>query len=252
MKKYRYLTVLTILTALVSGLLTGSVNAGGGLTGGATEFTQLSNHAELVTQVSQLAESLQHEIQMIMDMVQNTMGLPQRLTGRITGAIQNVMYTYNRMQGILGKLSNIDDEFRGRFYSALESGSGSEASVWVKNYAAQYFRLSEALEQEAKSTLESLKVSAGDITDSAKLLNELSSNAATAAGRNAILQAGNELLGFMGGEMVKVRALLAEQTKTYLDYAERQRSKEDAAADVWRRDLEKWKAPTHSPVEWAW
>jgi P-type conjugative transfer protein TrbJ len=241
-----------MLTILISGLLVSDVQAGGGLSGGATEMTQLSNHAELLTQVTQLAESLQHEITMIMDMIQNTLALPQRLTGQVTGAIRNVMNAYNRAQGILSRLSNIDDEFRNKFFSALQSGNAGSAPMWVKNYSSEYFRLSEALEQEAKRTLENLKISAGDITDSSHLLNDLSSNAASATGRNAILQAGNELLGFIGGELLKIRTLMVEQSKMYLDYAERQRSKEDAAADVWRRDLEKWKAPVHSPVEWAW
>jgi P-type conjugative transfer protein TrbJ len=243
---------LLLVSCLVSGLLAGSVDAGGGMTGGATEFTQLANNAQLATQVGQLAQSLQHEIQMITDMIQNTLALPQRLSGQVTGAIQNVMNTYNRVQGILGRLSNLDEEFRGRFYSAINSGSGSAASMWVKNYASEYFRLSEALEEEAKQTLGSLKVSADDITDSSKILKDLSSNASSATGRNSILQAGNELLGFMGGELVKTRILLTEQTKTYLDYAERLRSKEDAAADVWRKDLQKWQMPSHTPVEWTW
>jgi P-type conjugative transfer protein TrbJ len=241
-----------IALCLVSGLLVGSVNAGGGLSGGATEVTQLANNAELITQVGQLAESLQHEITMIMDMIQNTLALPQRLFGQVSGMIQNVMGVYNKVQGILGKLSNLDDEFRNKFYSAIKSGNASAASAWVKDYAKEYFNLSEAIEREAKETLESLQVSAEDITDSAKILNDLSSNAASATGRNSILQAGNELLGFMGGELVKTRTLMVEQTKSYLDYAERQRSKEDAAADVWRKDLEKWQTPSHSPVEWTW
>jgi P-type conjugative transfer protein TrbJ len=189
---------------------------------------------------------------MIMDMIQNTLALPQKLIGQVTGAIKNVMNVYNKVQGILGKLSNLDDEFRNKFYSPLKAGNVNGASAWVKNYAKEYFNLSEAIEHEAKQTLENLKVSADDITGSSKLLGELSSNASSATGRNSILQAGNELLGFMGGELVKTRTLLLEQTKTYLDYAERQRSKEDAAADVWRQDLEKWKVPSYSSVEWSW
>jgi hypothetical protein len=51
---------------------------------------------------------------------------------------------------------------------------------------------------------------------------------------------------------VEVGTLLAEQMKTYLDYAERERSIEDAAADVWRKDLEKWQMPSYNPVEWSW
>ncbi|MDR1978537.1 MAG: hypothetical protein LBQ42_07370, partial [Synergistaceae bacterium] len=132
MKKSKYLAPLVLLTCLVSGLLVVNVNAGGGLSGGATEFTQLANNAELITQVGQLAESLQHEIQMIMDMIQNTLGLPQRLIGQVTGAIQNVMNVYNKVQGILGKLSNIDEDFYNTFYSAIKSGNVGGASAWVK------------------------------------------------------------------------------------------------------------------------
>jgi P-type conjugative transfer protein TrbJ len=193
-----------------------------------------------------------NQITMIQDMVQNTMALPQRLFGQVTGAVQGVMNVYNRVEGILGKLSNLDEEFSGKFYSASKSGNIGETSAWVRNYAGEYFKLSEAIEREAKQTLESLKVSADDITDASKLLSDLSANASSATGRNSILQAGNELLGFMGGELLKTRTLMAEQTKSYLDYAERQRSKEDAAADVWRKDLEKWKTPAHNSVNWTW
>ena len=267
MKKFKFLVILAVLTCFMSALLVKNVNAGGGgLTGGATEITQIANNVELATQVAQIEKSLMNEIQMLLDnitmitnqftmiadMVQNTMALPQRLIGRVTGAIQNVMNAYNRVQGILGRLSNLDEEFYERFYSALKSGQVGTATGWVKNYAQEYFKLSEALEQEARKTIESLKISADDITDSSKILDELSSNASSASGRNAILHAGNEILGFMGGELLKVRTLLVEQTKSYIDYAERQRSKEDAAADVWRKDLEKWETPSHDPVEWTW
>ena len=243
---------LLLAFCIISGLIVGGVNAGGGLSGGATEMTQIANNAELITQVGQLAESLQHEIQMIMDMIQNTLALPQKLIGQVTGAIKSVMNVYNKVQGILGKLSNIDEEFRNKFFSAIKSGNVGGASAWVKNYAKEYFTLAEGIEREAKQTLENLKVSADDITDSSKILEELASNASSATGRNSILQAGNELLSFVGGELVKTRTLLTEQTKTYLDYAERQRSIEDAAADVWRQDMEKWKTPSHSSVVWEW
>ena len=45
---------------------------------------------------------------------------------------------------------------------------------------------------------------------------------------------------------------MLEQTKSYIDYAERQRTVEDAAADVWRKDLDKWQTPSHTPVTYSW
>lgn len=226
----------------LSGLLIGSVRAGGGLSGGATEFTQIANNSELIVQVGQLAEQINQQIQMVQDMIHNTLALPKKLIGDITGAIDAVMGAYNDVQGILNRLSNIDEEFYNMFYSELQSLG------WTENYSEKYFELSKGLEKEAKKRIESLKVAADDITDSSKILEKLSNNANSAEGRNAIEQAGNEFLGFMGGELVKVRALLVEQTKAYMDYAERQKTIEDAAFDVHQKDLEKMADPTHTPV----
>ena len=64
--------------------------AGGGLTGGATEWTQILNNGELVhlvgqssqqinnqiTQISQLAEQIQNQLHIYQNMLQNTAQLP--------------------------------------------------------------------------------------------------------------------------------------------------------------------------------
>ena len=191
-------------------------------------------------------------------MINNTMALPNKLVGNIKGVINNAMNAYNQMQGILGRLSNLDEEFYNLFYSALQGGGGGAGGVtsgdseWLKNYSEEYYELSKGMEQQAKKTLESLKVSAEDINDSVQLLQDLSQNASTATGRNAILQAGNELMGFLGGELVKLRTLMTEQTKTYLDYAERQRTIEDAEQQILQQDLQKWESPTYEGETFEW
>ena len=83
----------------------------------------------------------------------------------------------------------------------------------------------------------------------------MSQNAESAEGRNAILQAGNDLMGFMSGELMKIRALQAEQTKTYLAYAERQRTLEEAEAAKVTESILKditFKENTYAPVEYKW
>ncbi|GHS90901.1 hypothetical protein AGMMS49957_17590 [Synergistales bacterium] len=52
---------------------------GGGLSGGATEMTQMMNNSELATQVSKMAQQIQNQIQMIQDMVYNTLTIPDQL-----------------------------------------------------------------------------------------------------------------------------------------------------------------------------
>lgn len=240
-------TALFLAVLYLSGLCVTSGLAGGGMSGGATEFTQIANNGELITQVGQLTEQIQKQIQMVEDMIFNTLDLPMKLAGDVTGMINTVMGVYNETQGILNRLSNIDEEFYNRFYSELAGGGGSKEK-WVENYSEQYYELSKAIEDEAKKRVESLKITADDITDSTKMLEKLTKNAGSAEGRNAVMKAGNEFLGYMAGEMLKTRTLLAEQTKTYLDYAERERAVEDAAAEILKQDLAKWKDPSHSAV----
>ena len=237
---------LFLCVLYVSALFVVSANAGGGVTGGATEITQLLNNTGLLRQTTELTRQLQQQIQMVQDMLANTIGLPNKLFGEVMGMVSQVMNSYNQIQGILHQLSNIDEEFYKRFFNQQSS------ETWVENYSDAYFELSETLEKQAKKTVESLGISADDITDSGSLLTQLANNANTASGRNQIMQAGNELLGFIGGELVKARALSVEQTKLYLDYAERERAIQDAAAEVLRDDLSKWVPPGQVNVQFDW
>jgi P-type conjugative transfer protein TrbJ len=248
----------------------GYAEAGGGSAGGAKEWTQLDNKVYLGKQVAQLSESLGHEITqisnqitqitnqitMINDMVHNTMAIPSKLMWKISGSVGEIIGVYNKMNGLLANLANLDDEFYSHFYSAKNSAQlGRGENTWTENFAQEYYKLSVAMEEKAEQISESLGVTAGDINDSSKLLEELSQNAESAEGRNAILQAGNDLMGFMSGELVKIRALQAEQTKTYLTYAERQRTLEEAEAAKVTESIQKditFKENTYVPVEHKW
>ena len=91
-------TALVLAVLYLSGLCVTSGLAGGGMSGGATEFTQIANNGELITQVGQLAEQIQKQIQMVEDMIFNTLDLPMKLAGDVTGMINTVMGVYNETQ----------------------------------------------------------------------------------------------------------------------------------------------------------
>jgi P-type conjugative transfer protein TrbJ len=223
------------------------------MTGGATEPTQIMNNGELAAQVSQLATQINNQITMIQDMIKNTLKLPQQF-GQVMGMVRNVMGAYNQVQGLLHRLSNVDNEFYRLFQTKIADLQNPYSSEWVHNYSETYYQMSEKMEEKAQETIESLKVSADDVTDSGEMLNQLAENAGTAEGRNEILQAGNDFLGFLGGELVKMRALLLEQSNMYLQYMERERALQDAAADIARDDLEKWEEPVEmeGSFNWRW
>lgn len=83
--------------AITLPFMTRSAFAGGGLTGGATEYTQMLNNGELIslvgksaeqvnnqiTQITQLAEQIQNQLKIYTNMLQNTAQLPSHIWGQI-------------------------------------------------------------------------------------------------------------------------------------------------------------------------
>jgi P-type conjugative transfer protein TrbJ len=250
----------------------GSGNAeagGGGAATGAKEWTQLDNKVYLSEQVRQGNNSLAHELDqitnqgtqitnqvaMLKDFATNTATLPAQQIVKVAGAIGRVIGMYNRANGLLANLANFDEEFYNKFHSSWESGKLGSDYGWGTNFAQQYYELSVLMEKRATETAKSLGVTAEDINDSSKMLEELSKNAETAEGRNHLLQAGNEFMGFMSGELVKIRALQSQQTMTYLSYLERQRILEEEKAKKVSDSIQKditFKESTYVPVEHKW
>ena len=82
----------------------------GGVTGQATEWTQLANNSELISlvgksteqvnnqirQITQLAEQIQNQLKIYQNMLQNTAQLPNHVWGQVEGDL-------NRLRSIVGQ-----------------------------------------------------------------------------------------------------------------------------------------------------
>jgi hypothetical protein len=103
----------------------------GGVTGEATEFTQLANNAELikllessgtqienqVKQISQLAEQIQNQLNIYSNMLQNTARLPSQIWGQVEGDLKKLQSVVSQGQGIAFSMGNVDDVLKQRFKS---------------------------------------------------------------------------------------------------------------------------------------
>lgn len=109
----------------------------GGVTGQATEWTQLANNTELIslvgesaeqvnnqiTQISQLAEQIQNQLKIYQNMLQNTAQLPNHIWGQVEGDLQSLQSVVNQGQGVAFSMGNIDDVLKQRFQSFSEMKS---------------------------------------------------------------------------------------------------------------------------------
>jgi P-type conjugative transfer protein TrbJ len=200
--------------------------AGGGLTGGATEVTQLMNNSELVAQVAQLAEQITNQITMIQDMIYNTLTIPDQLFRNI----KSVVGVYSKVKGIIDKtkglaysLANMDEELKRRFKSYADLSNISR----VEDFSTTYREIVDTQMETVRNTMEAIGVAFDELTDDdASALEEIQKKAGTAKGRNELIQATNQILGFMAEDAMKLRQLQmmqAQMTGTAYE-AERARS----------------------------
>lgn len=110
--------------ALLIGAASGNVNAGGGMTGGATEMTQIANNAELLmhtaeqarqtaTQLAQLYAILQ-DIKSLdeLDLVEAYLGLPPGTLRNSIETLENIQHLRFTINGIRVDSENLHDRMQ--------------------------------------------------------------------------------------------------------------------------------------------
>ena len=221
MRKLKYLIALWVLACVCVGT---GLAGGGGMTGGATEATQLLNHSELVTQISKLSTQISNQITMIQDMVYNTFTIPDQLFRDVKQVYGSVKDIIGKTQGIAYNLSNLDDELKRRF----QSYGDLSKLVTTEGFSTEYRNVVTSQMETVRSTMKAIGVSFEELVrDDTSALKELQNKASTAKGRNELIQATNQLLGFLAEDAMKLRQLQMMQAQMAGTALEAERAQND-------------------------
>lgn len=143
----------TIISAIMLSANLPVTAQAGGVTGQATEWTQLANNAELVslvgksaeqvnnqiTQISQLAEQIQNQLNIYNNLLQNTAQLPNHIWGQVERDLKSLQNVVAQGQGVAFSMGNIDDVLKQRFQSFSEMKSnlpaGASFSTTYQNWS---------------------------------------------------------------------------------------------------------------------
>jgi P-type conjugative transfer protein TrbJ len=220
LRKLKRITAFCVLCVFA----VSAAHAGGGLGGGATEMTQIANNAELITQVGQLAEQITNQITMIQDMIYNTLTIPDQLFRNVKGVYTKVKGIIDRTQGLAYNLANMDEELKRRFKSYADFSSLSQ----ISDFSSEYKNIVGTQMETVRSTMEAIGVSFEElVNDDASALQELQSKASSAKGRNELIQATNQLLGFLAEDAMKLRQLQMMQAQMAGTAYEAERARSD-------------------------
>ncbi len=227
------------MAAVASVSMPGPVRAGG-VTGEATEFTQLANNAELVslvgksaeqvnnqiTQINQLAEQIQNQLRIYENMLQNTAQLPAHVWGEVEGDLNRLQSIVGQGQGIAFSMGNIDDTLKQRFqsYAEMKSSLPNQAS-----FSTTYQSWSDTNRDTIAGTLKAANLTAEQFSSEESTMSSLRSMAESADGQMKALQVGHEIATQQVAQMQKLRGLVSQQMTMMGTWYQSEQAQKDLA-----------------------
>lgn len=191
--------------ALVAAMSFSSAHAGGGMTGGATEFTQIMNNAELVSIYSSEIQQVAQQLQMIQNLVQNTKQLPIQMWSSVES---NLVSLVNAITSVSGVVNASEDALA---MTQQQFGDGGILS----NHENRLRSWNQGVNNQIGTALRNMGLNAGQFQTRQQALSQIQSASQSATGRMQVLQAGNQIAGLMVNEMQSLHGTIisAEQAR---------------------------------------
>jgi len=165
--------------------------------GGATEMTQIVNMGELIAIYGKEAaaytrQGLQYanELKMYLDMVQNTLSLPQQIWGNITEDLSGLASVVRKGQALAYSMSNLDTEFKNRFKNYGEFLKKEYTGV---NFSADYKSWNQTQSDGILGALSAANLQADQFATEESTLKQLQVMSKSAVGRKQALQVGAQI-----------------------------------------------------------
>jgi P-type conjugative transfer protein TrbJ len=231
---------LAFAPLLAIGLLSPGIARAGAATGNATEWTQLLNNAELVsqtgqsaeqiqnqvTQIGQLAEQIQNQLKIYENMLQNTLQLPDYVWGQVEGDLTQLQQIVSQGQGIAFSMGNIDDVLKQRFRSFSEFQAGLANG---QSFSDSYQSWSDTNRDTIAATLRAAGLTSDQFSSEEATMNQLRTMSESAVGQMQALQVGHEIAAQQVAQTQKLRGLVSQQVTMLATWYQSEQAEKDLA-----------------------
>jgi type IV secretion system protein TrbJ len=220
--RFVYIRRAALVAALIVGV-TAIRYAHAGISGFATEWTQLLNHVQLVSSYLRQGEQLEKEIQMVLDMTKNSAVLPSQVFGPIASDLAQLANIVQGGRALAYSMANLDAEFRTRF-----QGWGYSSRAWFTDYQ----NWSQTSLDTTLGTLRAAGLQGKQLQNEQTVLDQLRAMAISSDGRMKALQVANQIAEQQVEQIMKLRQLMLAdlQSKQAFQAAQIQRQATTEAA----------------------
>ncbi|MBX4967782.1 P-type conjugative transfer protein TrbJ [Rhizobium binae] len=210
---------LLAVTLAITGI---SPARAGTATGAATEWTQVLNNGELValvgksgeqiqnqiTQINQLAQQIETQLNIYQNLLQNTATLPSHMWGEVESDLNQLRSIVDQGQSIAFSMGNADDVLQQRFHSYATLKTSLPTN---ETFSSTYQAWSDTNRDTIASTLKAASLTADQFDSEESTMSSLRSMSETADGQLKALQVGHEIAAQQVAQMQKLRGLVSQQ-----------------------------------------
>lgn len=212
----------------------------GSVTGAATEWTQLANNAELVgllessgtqvshqlTQISQLAQQIQNQLQIYSTLLQNTATLPAHVWGDVEADLLKLKDIAAQGEGIAFTMGNADEILAQRFGSYADF---RQARPGGESFADTYQTWSKSNQETIAASLRVAGLTTEQFENEATTTRALKRLSETSDGQMKALQVGHDIAVEQIAQLQKLRGLFAQQMTLSAAWLQSEQSLRDLA-----------------------
>ena len=188
---------------------------GGGLTGGATEITQLANNSELaslfgksVEQVANQVKQITNQIKQYTELVKSTLGLPMGIWNDITGQFNQLKALATSLSDMWQSYGNLGDFVKEAVNTPTDLSKTSKQSAEAKRAKDK---------NSAVAAAKASDLAAEQNAQDAASLKTAYDHSASAQGQTQAIQAGNEINSIAAQSLMKLRNDVNRQTNMMLE-----------------------------------
>ncbi len=240
MRKRSFMSTSAAVAIAAANIVNPTPVRAGGVTGQATEWTQLLNNGELValvgksaeqinnqmTQIAQLAEQIQNQIRMYENMLQNTAKLPFHVWSQVENDLNRLRGLVAQGEGIAFSMSNADEVLKQRFQSYADFKTGLADG---QTFSSSYETWSTTNRDTIAGTLKAAGLTAEQFSSEEATMSSLRSMSESADGQMKALQVGHQIAAEQVGQFQKLRGLLAQQTTMMATWFQSDQADKDLA-----------------------
>lgn len=242
--------------AMVAPMLATNDAFAGGVTGQATEWTQLANNAELINlvgqsseqinnqikQITQLADQIQNQLNIYNNLLQNTAQLPNHIWGQVANDLGKLQSIVGQGQGIAFSMGNIDDVLKQRFQSFSDFQTNLPGGA---SFSSTYQNWSTTNRDTIAGTLRAANLTAEQFTSEEGTMASLRSMSESADGQMKALQVGHQIAAQQVAQLQKLRGLVSQQMAMMGTWYQSEQAEKDLA-QARREEFFKATAPSTS------